>query len=107
MSEAEAKINRRKLAAKIVKAVLVTAIYGVVWFIVWLLISHFLGEIFQQFSPLYWILAYASLFFTFAIKISENTIYKYIFIILRSFFIIVYIAFSTNFGVLTVNAEWY
>jgi hypothetical protein len=105
MNEAEAKFNRRKFLVKIVKAALVTAIYGVVWFIVWLLASSFLGDLFQLFSTLFWILVCASLFFTFAIKISESTIYKYIFIMLRSFFLIVYIAYSTNFGVLTVNFE--
>jgi hypothetical protein len=105
MNEAEAKSNCRKFLVKIVKAALVTAIYGVIWFLIWLLFSSFLGDLFLQFSTLYWILAYASLFFTFAIRISENTIYKYILIILRSFFLIVYIAYSTNFGVLTVNFE--
>jgi hypothetical protein len=105
MNEAEAKFNRRKFLVKIVKAALVTAIYGVVWFVVWLLASSFLGDLFQLFSTLFWILVCASLFFTFAIKISESTIYKYIFIMLRSFFLIVYIAYSTNFGVLTVNFE--
>jgi hypothetical protein len=105
MNEAEAKSNRRKFLVKIVKAALVTAIYGVVWFVVWLLASSFLGDLFQPFSTLFLILVCTSLFFTFAIRISENTIYKYIFIILRSSFLIVYIAYSTNFGVLTVNFE--
>jgi len=105
MNEVETKSNCRKFLVKIVKAALVTAIYGVIWFLIWLLFSSFLGDLFLQFSTLYWILACASLFFTFAIRISENTIYKYILIILRSFFLIVYIAYSTNFGVLTVNFE--
>jgi len=105
MSEVEAKsiFSRRKLFVKIVKAAVITAIYGVIWLIIWLLLSNFLGPIFQQFSTLYWILAYFSLFFTFAIKISEGTIYKYVFIILRSFFIIVYLTFSTNYGVFTMD----
>jgi hypothetical protein len=103
MNEAEAKSNCRKFLVKIVKAALVTAIYGVVWFLIWLLLSSFLGDLFLQFSTLYWILVCASLFFTFAIRISENTIYKYVFIILRSFFLIVYIAYSTNFGVLSMD----
>jgi hypothetical protein len=103
MNEVEAKSSRRKFLVKIVKAALVTAIYGVVWFLIWLLLSSFLGNFFLQFSALYWILVCASLFFTFAIRISENTIYKYVFIILRSFFLIVYIAYSTNFGVLSMD----
>lgn len=103
--EAEAKPARRKTLVKIVKAAVITAIYGVVWLIIWLLLSHFLGLVFQQFSTLYWILAYVSLFFSFAIRVSEGTICKYILIILRSFFIIVYIAYSTNFGVFTINLE--
>ncbi|MEM3565792.1 MAG: hypothetical protein QXK18_02845 [Candidatus Bathyarchaeia archaeon] len=103
--ETEVKRNRRKLVIKIVKAAVITAIYGAIWLIIWLLLLHFLGPIFQPFSMIYWILACASLFFTFAIKISEGTIYKYILIILRSFFIIVYLAYSTNFGVFTINFE--
>ncbi|MEM0008317.1 MAG: hypothetical protein QXR89_08685 [Candidatus Bathyarchaeia archaeon] len=103
--EAEAKPARRKTLVKIVKAAVITAIYGVIWLIIWLLLSHFLGLVFQQFSTLYWILAYVSLFFSFAIRVSEGTICKYILIILRSFFIIVYIAYSTNFGVFSVNLE--
>ena len=106
----EAKRNRRKLVNKIVKATAVTAIYGAVWFIIWLLLSSFLEPIFrqfptlsQQFSTLYQVLAYVSLFFSFATRISEGTIYKYILIIIRSFFIIVYIFCSTNFGVFTMN----
>ncbi|MEM3551908.1 MAG: hypothetical protein QXV01_12565, partial [Candidatus Bathyarchaeia archaeon] len=99
------KSTRRKLIVKIVKAAVITAIYGVVWFIICLLLSSLFGPVFQRFSILYWILAYVSLFFTFTIKISEGTIYKYILIILRSFFIIVYIVYSTNFGVFTINIE--
>ncbi|MEM3566051.1 MAG: hypothetical protein QXK18_04175 [Candidatus Bathyarchaeia archaeon] len=103
--EAEAKSIRRKTLIKIIKAAVITAIYGVVWLIIWLLLSHFFGQIFQRFSTLYWILAYVSLFFSFAMRVSEGTICKYILIILRSFFIIVYIAYSTNFGVFTINLE--
>ncbi|MEM3770135.1 MAG: hypothetical protein QXG76_02985 [Candidatus Bathyarchaeia archaeon] len=105
MNEAEAKSTRRKLVIKIVKAGAITAIYGVGWLIIWLLLSNFLGPIFQQFSTLYWIFVYVSLFFTFATRVSEGTIYKYILIIFRSFFIIVYLAYSTNFGVFTINLE--
>jgi len=101
-AEVETKPSRRKLIVKVVKAAFTTVVYGVVWFVIWLLLSNFL-PIFQWFSTLYWILVYASLFFTFAIKISEGTIYKYILVILRSFFIIVYIVYSTNFGVFTIN----
>ncbi|MEM1540150.1 MAG: hypothetical protein QXJ07_02055 [Candidatus Bathyarchaeia archaeon] len=104
-TEKENKSTSRKLIVKIVKAAVITVIYGVVWFIIWLLLSNFFRPVFQQFSRLYWILAYISLFFTFAIKISEGTIYKYILIILRSFFIIVYIVYSTNFGVFTINID--
>ncbi|MGC8998647.1 MAG: hypothetical protein ACP5JW_04520 [Candidatus Bathyarchaeia archaeon] len=110
--EAEAKRNRRKLVNKTVKAAVVTAIYGVIWFIIWLLLPSFLEPIFKQFpalfqrfSTLYWVLAYVSLFFTFATRISEGTIYKYILIIIRSFFIIVYTICSTNFGIFTINFE--
>lgn len=101
----QAKSTRRKTFFKIAKAAVITAIYGFVWLIIWFLLSNFLGPIFQQFSTLYWILAYVSLFFTFAIKISEGAIYQYILIILRSFFVIVYIAYSTNFGVFSMSFE--
>lgn len=103
--EVKAKSNRRKTILRIVKAAVITAIYGVGWLIIWLLLSSFLGPILQEFSTMYWILAFASLFFTFAIKISEDTIAKFFFTILRSFFIIIYLAYSTNFGVFTINLE--
>lgn len=103
--EVKAKSNRRKTILRIVKAAAITAMYGVVWLIIWLLLSTFLGPILREFSASYWVLVFALLFFTFAIKISESTIHKFVFIILRSFFIIIYLAYSTNFGVFTINLE--
>ncbi|MEM3703094.1 MAG: hypothetical protein QXX79_01525 [Candidatus Bathyarchaeia archaeon] len=104
MSETETKIINRKLILKTVKAALFTFISGVFWFFVWLFVSGFLAR-FPQYLTLFSILIWASLFFTFIIRVSEGTIYKYIFIIARAFFLIIYIAYSTNFGVLTINFE--
>ena len=104
MSENETKTVFRRLGLRIAKATLVTAVAGVFWLVLWLLISSLLAD-FPEYLVLFAVLAWALLFFTFAIKVSEGTIYKYILIIMRGFFLIVYTAYATNCGVRTIKIE--
>jgi hypothetical protein len=104
MSENETRRDLQRFGLRIAKATLLTAVLGVFLFVIWLLISSFLAS-FPEYLALFAVLIWALLFFTFAIKISEGTIYKYILIIARGFFFIVYIAYATNYGVLTVKIE--
>lgn len=104
MSENKTKLAFRKLFRRIAKATLMTVVAGIFWLVLWLLTSSFLAN-FPEYLARFAVLAWALLFFTFAIKVSEGTIYKYILIIARAFFLIVYVAYTTNYGVLTVKIE--
>jgi hypothetical protein len=102
MNKNENKKSFKKLGLKIAKATLITAVAGVFWLVLWLLISSLLSD-FPGYLASFALLAWALLFFTFAIRVSEGTIYKYILIIARAFFLVVYVAYATNCGVLTVT----
>lgn len=104
MSKNENKGVFRRLGLRIAKATLITAVAGVFWLVLWLLISSLLSD-FPGYLARFAVLAWALLFFIFTIKVSEGTIYKYILIIARAFFLIVYVAYTTNYGVLTVKIE--
>ena len=104
MSKNETKPAFRKLFRRIAKATLMTVVAGIFWLVLWLLISSLLVD-FPWYLARFAVLAWALLFFTFTIKVSEGTIYKYILIIARAFFLIVYVAYATNYGVLTVKIE--
>ena len=86
MSKNENKRSFRKLGLRIAKATLITAVAGIFWLVLWLLISSFLAN-FPEYLTRFAVLAWALLFFTFAIKVSEGTIYKYILIIIRAFYL--------------------
>ncbi len=101
MSEIEEEKTFRKLIKRIAKATLATAIVGAFWLFLWILLSVF--AVFPEYLTFFAILAWATLFFTFAIRVSEDTIYKYCFIIARAFFLIIYLAYATNCGILTLN----
>lgn len=81
-----------------------TVVAGIFWLVLWLLISSFLAN-FPEYLTRFAVLAWALLFFTFAIKVSEGTIYKHILIIIRAFYLLVYSAYATNCGVLTIKIE--
>jgi hypothetical protein len=104
MSENETKRSFRRLGLRIAKTTIITAVTGVFWLILWLLISSLLAN-YPEYLALFAVLAWTSLFFTFTMKVSEGTIYKYILIIARALFFIVYVAYTTNCGVLTVKIE--
>ncbi|MEM2103866.1 MAG: hypothetical protein QW717_03140 [Candidatus Bathyarchaeia archaeon] len=104
MAGLELNVNRRELGLRIIKAFLLTVAYGFLWLLLWFLTSSF-PAFFPYYSTLFPILAWGLLFFTFAIKMAEGTIYKYVLIILRAFFLIAYLVYATNSGVLTVKVE--
>lgn len=104
MSGNETHGTRRKLLFRIAKASLITAVTGVVWLILWFFTSPF-SESFPEYSTLYGILAWAMLFFTFVTTLSEGTIYKYIFVIVRTFFVMIYVVYAANFGLLSLSFE--
>lgn len=96
------KRSYRRLIPRIAKATLATAVVGVFLFIVWIFISMFLSS-FPEYMMSFAILAWATIFFTFAVKVCEGTIYKYLFSISQAFFLIIYLSYATDFGVLTLN----
>ncbi|MGB9713594.1 MAG: hypothetical protein ACPLZC_01295 [Candidatus Bathyarchaeales archaeon] len=104
IAEIEERRSYRRLIPRIAKATLATAVVGVFLFVVWIFISMFFSG-FPEYIMSFAILAWATIFFTFAIKVCEGTIYKHIFSISQSFFLIIYLSYATNFGVLTLNFE--
>lgn len=86
---------------KILKATLVTAVVGLILLVFWVATSRiFAGH--PEYSALFAILIGFVLFFTFSIRVAEGTIFKYGFIVARSSFLIFFIAYATNSGVLSI-----
>ncbi len=104
MSEAETTWTRRKLVFRIAKATFITAIVGAVFLILWFFTSTF-SAVYPQYPTSFAIFAWATLFFTFTTTLSEGTIYKYVFTIMRAFFLIAYFAYATNFGSISFSIE--
>jgi len=95
----------RRIVPRILKAVLWCLLIGVGF----LLLESFLALFFFDFYPeaqkLFGIFTWTILVFAFLVKVSEGTIYKYMFMIGRSFFLILYFIYATNGGALTVRAS--
>jgi len=104
MNELQHGFNRRRFALRVARAFLITAGYAVFWLIVWFLTSMFLAR-FPNFNRLFSVLAGGLLFFTFAMTLTDGTIYKHILAMVRAFFLIVYLTYATNGGTLTINLE--
>ncbi|MEM0095747.1 MAG: hypothetical protein QW660_03845 [Candidatus Bathyarchaeia archaeon] len=104
MSELEPKPDRRRFGLRVARAFLITAAYAVFWLIIWFLTSTLLAS-FPEYQKLFSVIALGLLFFTFAIALAEGTIYKYILKIIRAFFLIAYLTYATNSGVLKVSFE--
>jgi len=104
VSDIEPKPDRRKLGFRVVRAFLFTAAYAVFWFIIWFLTYTFLAS-FPEYPQLFTTIACGLLFFTFAITLAEDTIYKYILKAIRAFFLIAYLTYATKGGILTLNLE--
>lgn len=107
MSEVDIKEKSWKerlgeLAPRLLKATVITALVGVILLFIW----FFIGQIFAdypEYQTFYAILAWAMLFFTFAIRVAEGTIYKFAFIIARAVFLIAYLIYATDSGVFTID----
>ncbi|MEM2280704.1 MAG: hypothetical protein QXZ68_01775 [Candidatus Bathyarchaeia archaeon] len=104
MNRVENEYGPRRLGFRIARALLITAAHAVLWLIVWFLTSMLLAA-FPDYFRLFSILAGSLLFFTFAITLTEGTIYKHILTIVRAFFMIVYLTYATNSGILTIKLE--
>ena len=92
----------RKLFPRILKATIVAAIVGVCLLVFWLVISKAL-ESYPECRILFAVFAWATVLFTFAIRVTDGTIYKYCFIIGRAFFLITYTVYATNGGMLSLD----
>lgn len=90
------------LFQRTVKAAIITLIVSIILLVIWVFLSQIFGG-FPQFQNLFAVLAGGIIFFTFAIRFSEGTIFKYGFIIGRAFFFIVFSVYATNGGVLTAD----
>lgn len=95
-----------KFVPRIAKATIITAIVGIILLVFWILLSGFLSFN-PQWLAFFAVLIWAILFFTFAIRVSEGTIFKYGFIISRAFFLIIFLTYVTNEGVLTLSTMGY
>lgn len=95
--------NSPNLFQRTLKATIVTLIVGIILLILWAFTSQVFAN-YPQFQTLYAIFAWAIIFFTFAIWFSDHTIFKYGFIIARPLFLIIYVAYAANGGVLTMDS---
>jgi len=93
----------KKLIPRVFKATIITTVVGACLLFSWLMISAALADWFPEYQMLFAVFAWATVFFTFAIRVTDNTIFKYCFIIGRAFFLIIYIVYATNGGILTLD----
>ena len=92
----------RKNLPRIAKATVVTVIIGIILLVFWLVVSAILAP-FPKYLNLFAVLVWTAIFFTFAIRVTVGTIYKYFFIIARALFLIFFTAYSTDYGVLSLD----
>jgi len=91
-----------KFVPRIFKATIITAIVGIILLVFWVLLSGFLS-FYPKYLALFAVLIWAILFFTFGIRVSEGTIFKYGFIVGRALFLIIFFTYATNGGILTLS----
>jgi len=91
-----------KLAPRLLKATVITALVGVILLVIWFFVGQLFAD-YPEYQTFYAILAWATLFFTFAIKFTEKTVHKFFFIIARALFLIAYLIYATNGGILTLD----
>ncbi|RLI27130.1 hypothetical protein DRO50_04880 [Candidatus Bathyarchaeota archaeon] len=103
MSE-EGKTSLRKLAPRILKAALWSLMTGVVFFLIERFLALFLFELYPKAQNLFTVFAWTIIISVFLVKFSEGTIFKYAFLVGRNFFLMLFFIYSTNCGVLTVEA---
>ncbi len=103
MSE-EGKTSLKKLAPRILKAALWSLMTGVVFFLIERFLALFLFELYPKAQNLFTVFAWTIIISVFLVKFSEGTIFKYAFLVGRNFFLMLFFIYSTNCGVLTVEA---
>jgi len=96
------KENLRGSAHRILKATIITVFLGIFLLVLWVFVVQLFKD-YPEYQKLYAILAWAIVFFTFATKVTEETIYKFVLIIARALFLIIYFIYATNGGVFTIN----
>lgn len=104
MNISETETSWKRLLFRFAKAALAAAATGIMWLLIWVFTSTFSAN-YPQYSALFEVFAWAMILFTFIITLSENTIYKYIFIVVRAFFTMIYIAYATDFGLLSFTGN--
>ena len=87
---------------RIIKAVIVTLIVGVVLLLFWVFLFGFLAST-PQYLRLFSALIWGTLFFTFARSVTGGTIYQHAFNVGRAFFFIFTISYGTDFGSLQLT----
>lgn len=92
----------RKLFPRVLKATIVAAIVGVCLLVFWSVVSKALTP-YPEYQMLFAVFAWATVLFTFAIRVTDGTIYKYCFIIGRAFFLIIYVVYATDGGMLSLD----
>jgi len=100
----EGKTSLKKLAPRILKAALWSLMTGVVFFLIERFLALFLFELYPKAQNLFTIFAWTIIISVFLVKFSEGTIFKYAFLVGRNFFLMLFFIYSTNCGVLTVEA---
>jgi len=100
----EGKTSLRKLAPRILKAALWSLMTGVVFFLIERFLALFLFELYPKAQNLFTVFAWTIIISVFLVKFSEGTIFKYAFLVGRNFFLMLFFIYSTNCGVLTVEA---
>jgi len=98
------KATFKKFAPRILKATIWSLIVGIVFLVVQNLLSPFLFEFYPDSESLFSIFAWTIVVFTFLTKFSERTIYQYAFGFGRNFFLTIFFIYTTNGGILTVEA---
>lgn len=102
----ELKDSLRKRFPHFLKAVLITAIVGLVLLVLWILLSGLLAVV-PEFQDIFAVLVWMTIISVFITRLTEDTVYKDAFVVARALFLIFYLAFATRYGVLSISYEGY
>ena len=93
----------KKYFLKILKATILTSAIGFFLLLIWwfFILGFFADN--PEIQTLFAVLVWSTLFFTFTVRATEGTIYKYGFLVGRALFIIVYLIYATNGGVFSLD----
>jgi len=95
---------KRRFFTLLKAVILTTAMAFFLLLVWWFVILKFSGD-FPQVQGLFETLAAGLLLFTFVVKASEGTIYKFVFLVGRAFFLIFFFVYATNGGVFNFDFE--